>query len=76
MAWDFQTDPDSKQKLDWVAQFCDEKVEPLDYVFPYAVRSPDPVVRRTSVSSSRRSATRGSGRCSWTRTSGAPASAG
>ena len=33
------------EKLDWVEQFCKEKVEPLDYVFPYAVRSPDPVVK-------------------------------
>lgn len=45
MAWDFSTDPEFQQKLDWVKRFCKEKVEPLDYVFPYAVRSPDPVVK-------------------------------
>ena len=45
MAWDFSTDPEFQQKLDWVERFCKEKVEPLDYVFPYAVRSPDPVVK-------------------------------
>src|SRR3546814_692927 len=45
MAWDFQTDPEFQEKLDWVANFCKEKVEPLDHVFPYAVRSPDPVVK-------------------------------
>jgi alkylation response protein AidB-like acyl-CoA dehydrogenase len=45
MGWDFQTDPEFQEKLDWVAQFCKEKIEPLDYVFPYAVRSPDPVVK-------------------------------
>jgi acyl-CoA dehydrogenase len=45
MAWDFSTEPEFQQKLDWVDQFCKEKVEPLDYVFPYAVRSPDPVVK-------------------------------
>ena len=45
MAWDFSTDPEFQEKLDWVEQFCKEKVEPLDYVFPYAVRSPDPVVK-------------------------------
>src|SRR5215510_145419 len=44
MAWDFSTDPEFQRKLDWVDQFCREKVEPLEYVFPYAVRSPDPVV--------------------------------
>src|SRR5258708_2896734 len=45
MAWDFSTDPEFQKKLEWVADFCKERVEPLDYVFPYAVRSPDPVVR-------------------------------
>src|SRR5262245_22309349 len=45
MAWDFSTEPEFKAKLDWVDQFCREKVEPLEYVFPYAVRSPDPVVK-------------------------------
>ncbi len=45
MAWDFSTDPEFQEKLDWVEQFCKEKVEPLDYVLPYAIRSPDPVVK-------------------------------
>ena len=45
MAWDFQTEPEFQEKLDWVKQFCEEKVEPLEYVFPYAVRLPDPVVK-------------------------------
>ena len=37
MAWDFSTDPEFQEKLDWVEQFCKEEVEPLEYVFPYAV---------------------------------------
>jgi acyl-CoA dehydrogenase len=45
MGWDFSTDPEFQEKLDWVEQFCKEKVEPVNYVFPYAVRSPDPVVK-------------------------------
>jgi acyl-CoA dehydrogenase len=45
MAWDFSTDPDFQKKLDWVEEFCREEVEPLEYVFPYAVRSPDPHVK-------------------------------
>ena len=63
MAWDFSTDPEFQEKLDWVEQFCKEKVEPLDYVFPYAVRSPDPTVKalRPRASSSR-SRTRACGR--------------
>ncbi len=45
MAWDFSTDPEFQEKLDWVENFCKEEVEPLHYVFPYAVRSPDPKVK-------------------------------
>lgn len=32
MAWDFETDPEYQEKLDWVDQFMREDVEPLDYV--------------------------------------------
>ena len=45
MAWDFSTDSDFQSKLNWVEAFCKEEVEPLEYVFPYAVRSPDPHVK-------------------------------
>ena len=45
MAWDFSTDPEFQKKLDWVEEFCREEVEPLEYVFPYAVRSQDPKIR-------------------------------
>jgi acyl-CoA dehydrogenase len=45
MAWDFSTEPEFQQKLDWVEEFCREEIEPLDYVFPYAVRSKDPTIK-------------------------------
>src|SRR5688572_8508398 len=45
MAWDFSTDPEFQKKLDWVEELCKEKIEPLDYVFPYAIRSPNEKVR-------------------------------
>ena len=45
MTWDFSTEPEFQEKLDWVKQFCEEKVEPLDHVFPHAARSPDPAVK-------------------------------
>ena len=45
MAWDFSTEPEFQKKLDWVEQFCKDEIEPLEYVFPYPVRSPDPNVR-------------------------------
>ena len=45
MAWEFETDPEFQEKLDWVEQLCKEKIEPLHYVFPYAIRSPNEKVR-------------------------------
>nr|WP_254126874.1 acyl-CoA dehydrogenase family protein [Aquihabitans sp. G128] len=45
MTWDFSTEPEFQEKLDWVARFCAEEVEPLEYVFPYAVRSKDPKIK-------------------------------
>ena len=45
MAWDFSTEPEFQEKLDWIKQFCEEEVEPLGFVFPYAVRLPDPKVK-------------------------------
>jgi len=34
MAWDFQTDPEYQEKLDWADRFVAEKIEPLDLAFP------------------------------------------
>src|SRR5436853_6570271 len=45
MGWDFSTDPQFQKKLDWVEEFCREEGEPLEFVFPYAVRSKDPKIR-------------------------------
>ncbi|WBX84382.1 acyl-CoA dehydrogenase family protein [Sphingosinicella microcystinivorans] len=33
MAWDFSTDPDFQEKLDWMETFVREEIEPLDLVF-------------------------------------------
>jgi acyl-CoA dehydrogenase len=35
MAWDFETDPEYQEKLDWASGFVREEVEPLDYLFPH-----------------------------------------
>lgn len=42
MAWDFETDSDFQQQLDWVDRFVREEVEPLEHVLvsPYAVQDP------------------------------------
>jgi alkylation response protein AidB-like acyl-CoA dehydrogenase len=45
MAWDFSTEPEFQEQLDWVAHFCREEIEPLDLVFPGAVRSRSPKVK-------------------------------
>ncbi|MDZ7675293.1 MAG: acyl-CoA dehydrogenase family protein [Acidimicrobiales bacterium] len=45
MAWDFSTDPEFQEKLDWIQRFCEDKVGPLHHIFPYAVRLPDPAVQ-------------------------------
>lgn len=35
MAWDFETDPEYQEKLDWADRFVREQVEPLDHLFPH-----------------------------------------
>jgi acyl-CoA dehydrogenase len=40
MAWDFETDPEYQQKLDWARAFVREEVEPLDMLFPGLVFTP------------------------------------
>jgi acyl-CoA dehydrogenase len=35
MAWDFETEPEYQEKLDWADAFVREKVEPLDHLFPH-----------------------------------------
>ena len=45
MAWDFSTEPEFQKKLDWIQQFCEEKVEPLHRIFPHAVRWPNDAVK-------------------------------
>ncbi|MCB1013643.1 MAG: acyl-CoA dehydrogenase family protein [Acidimicrobiales bacterium] len=34
MAWDFETEPEFQEKLDWADAFVREEVEPLDLVWP------------------------------------------
>ena len=45
MAWDFSTEPEFQEQLDWVDRFCREEVEPLELVFPFAVRMRDPKMK-------------------------------
>jgi len=45
MAWDFSTDPEFQDQLDWVEQFCRAEIEPFSIVFPAAVRSSHPKMK-------------------------------
>jgi acyl-CoA dehydrogenase len=42
--WDFETDPEYQEKLDWVEKFMREKVEPLDFVVADPYDKSDPKV--------------------------------
>ena len=34
MAWDFETEPEFQEKLDWIKQFIQDCIEPLDLMYP------------------------------------------
>jgi acyl-CoA dehydrogenase len=40
MAWDFTTDPDFQEQLDWAAEFVRTRVAPLDLLWPHDVYKP------------------------------------
>ena len=42
MGWDFETDADYQQQLDWVTQFVREEVEPLEHVLGHPADVHDP----------------------------------
>src|SRR3954471_4385389 len=37
MSWDFSTEPEFQEKLDWIKDFVTREVEPLDLAFPHEV---------------------------------------
>src|SRR5438445_2250265 len=45
MAWDFSTEPEFQEQLDWVEEFCITEIEPLDLVFPGAAWSRNPKIK-------------------------------
>ena len=75
MAWDFSTDPEFQEKLDWVEDFCENEIEPFDLVFPYAIRTQRPGGEGLVEQLQDQSRRRGSGRSSSTRSSVARATA-
>jgi acyl-CoA dehydrogenase len=47
--WDFETEPEFQEKLDWVDAFVREEVEPLDLLFPHEMYAPLNEARRAIV---------------------------
>jgi acyl-CoA dehydrogenase len=45
VAWDFSTEPEFQEQLDWIDAFCRDEIEPLELVFPFAVRLRDPKMK-------------------------------
>jgi acyl-CoA dehydrogenase len=43
MSWDFETDPEFQEELDWVEAFVTEEVEPVDFLVEHAWDMDDPV---------------------------------
>ncbi|MGE0741781.1 MAG: acyl-CoA dehydrogenase family protein [Hyphomonadaceae bacterium] len=42
MAWEFSTDPEFQAKLDWMAGFVRDDIEPLDLLWPHLHHTPPP----------------------------------
>ncbi|WP_029114708.1 acyl-CoA dehydrogenase family protein [Mycobacterium sp. URHB0044] len=49
MAWDFETDPEYQELLDWADQFVTDEVEPLDLVWPHLQFTPLDETRRKAI---------------------------
>ena len=49
MPWDFETEPEFQEKLDWVDAFVREEVEPLDLLWPHEMYTPLDEARRAIV---------------------------
>ncbi len=43
MAWDFETDPQFQEELDWVADFVEREIAPLDHLIEHPYDIADPV---------------------------------
>jgi acyl-CoA dehydrogenase len=49
MSWDFETEPEFQEKLDWADQFVRSEVEPLDDVWPGLPFTPLDAQRRAAI---------------------------
>jgi acyl-CoA dehydrogenase len=49
MGWDFETEPEFQEKLDWADRFVTEEVEPLDQIWPGLEFTPLDETRRKAI---------------------------
>ncbi|MBV9934174.1 MAG: acyl-CoA dehydrogenase family protein [Actinobacteria bacterium] len=49
MGWEFETDPEFQEQLDWADAFVREEVEPLDLIWPHEQFTPLTGARRAAV---------------------------
>ena len=49
MGWDFETEPEFQEKLDWADRFVTEEVEPLDLIWPGLEFTPLDETRRKAI---------------------------
>ena len=49
MAWDFETEPEYQEKLEWADRFVREEIEPLDHLFPHLQFVPLDETRRSII---------------------------
>src|ERR1700761_8771676 len=43
MSWDFETDAEFQEQLDWVREFVADEIDPLEYILPHPYDMADPV---------------------------------
>ena len=46
MSWDFSTEPEFQEKLDWMDRFVREEIEPFDVLDVYAYTQPTGAFKR------------------------------
>ena len=45
MSWDFETDAEFQEQLDWIREFVADEIDPLEYIVPHPYDMADPVRR-------------------------------
>lgn len=65
MAWNFETDPEFQEQLDWIEDFVHTEVEPIDLLIKNPWDLADPVRQALLPRCRRRYGSESSGRATW-----------